>query len=145
MQSNKEEIEEKVEQKLLELDCKLVKFSVFFGKRRNKIEIVIYKENGVSHEDCNRVSREILRDSELDAYLGEDYLLEVSSPGINRKLHTIREYKVFKGHNIEFTIVNEGKPDIGEIIDVSEESIVILVGGEKKEIAIDNIEYAKLI
>jgi ribosome maturation factor RimP len=56
---------------------------------------------GVTHEDCANVSREVstILDVE-DAVPGGEYLLEVSSPGLDRKLSSPRDYERFVGSQV---------------------------------------------
>jgi ribosome maturation factor RimP len=67
------------------------------GKSR-MLRIVIDKPGGVTHEDCANVSREAgtILDVE-DAVPGGQYLFEVSSPGLDRKLLKPADYDRFVG------------------------------------------------
>ena len=57
------------------------------GGKARMLRIVIDKPGGVTHEDCASLSREVgtILDVE-DAIPGSSYVLEVSSPGLDRKL-----------------------------------------------------------
>src|SRR5947207_4119126 len=57
---------------------------------------------GVSHEDCANVSREVgtILDVE-DAVPGTEYMLEVSSPGLDRKLQKPEDFQRFTGSRIK--------------------------------------------
>lgn len=57
---------------------------------------------GVTHEDCAHLSREVstILDVE-DAVPGNDYLLEVSSPGLDRKLSTESDFSRFTGSRVK--------------------------------------------
>jgi ribosome maturation factor RimP len=57
---------------------------------------------GVSHEDCANVSREVgtILDVE-DAVPGTEYMLEVSSPGLDRKLQKATDFQRFTGSRIK--------------------------------------------
>ena len=57
---------------------------------------------GVTHEDCARFSREFgtIIDVE-DAVPGGSYVLEVSSPGLDRKLTTASDFERFRGHRVK--------------------------------------------
>jgi ribosome maturation factor RimP len=59
---------------------------------------------GVTHEDCAGISREVgtILDVE-DAVPGGSYLLEVSSPGLDRKLVRPADYERFTGSRIKLT------------------------------------------
>ena len=57
---------------------------------------------GVTHEDCARFSREFgtIIDVE-DAVPGGSYVLEVSSPGLDRKLTKASDFERFRGHRVK--------------------------------------------
>lgn len=73
------------------------------GKAR-MLRIFIDKAGGVTHQDCENVSREVstILDME-DVVPGDSYLLEVSSPGLDRKLTKPADYERFKGSLIKVT------------------------------------------
>jgi ribosome maturation factor RimP len=60
--------------------------------------------DGVTHEDCSAFSREFgtIVDVE-DAVPGGTYVLEVSSPGLDRKLKTGADFERFRGHRMKLT------------------------------------------
>ena len=68
------------------------------------LRIVIDKPAGVTHEDCANVSREVGTILEVeDAMPGGSYLLEVSSPGLDRKLVRPADYERFIGSLVKLT------------------------------------------
>ena len=73
------------------------------GKNR-MLRIVIDKPGGVTHEDCANVSREVstILDVE-DVIPGGSYVLEVSSPGLDRKLSRPEDYRRFVGSRVKLT------------------------------------------
>jgi ribosome maturation factor RimP len=62
------------------------------------------KPEGVTHEDCANLSREVstILDVE-DAVPGGSYVLEVSSPGLDRKLFRPADFERFKGSRVKLT------------------------------------------
>ena len=74
------------------------------GGKSRMLRIVIDKPNGVTHEDCASVSREVstILDVE-DAVPGGSYLLEVSSPGLDRKLYRPADFERFQGSRVKLT------------------------------------------
>src|ERR1700690_1709487 len=60
--------------------------------------------DGVTHEDCSKFSREFgtIVDVE-DAVPGGSYVLEVSSPGLDRKLTKAADFERFCGHRMKLT------------------------------------------
>ena len=78
-----------------------VEFRGAAGKAR-MLRIYIDKPGGVTHQDCEAVSREVgtILDVE-DAVPGGSYTLEVSSPGLDRKLRNAADYQRYTGSRIK--------------------------------------------
>ncbi len=91
------------------------------------IRIFIDKEGGVAHKDCELVSRnveKILDDGDL---ISTGYLLEVSSPGLERGLYDLKDFKRFAGHSAKVKTdeaINGQKRFLGKIVDVLGDTIV---------------------
>ncbi len=68
------------------------------------LRVFIDKPGGVTHEDCANVSRELstILDVE-DAVPGGAYVLEVSSPGLDRKLSHAADFERFTGSRVKLT------------------------------------------
>src|SRR5579863_714739 len=68
------------------------------------LRIFIDKAGGVTHEDCATLSREVstILDVE-DAVPGGSYVLEVSSPGLDRKLNRPADFERFQGSRVKLT------------------------------------------
>ena len=72
------------------------------GGKARMLRIFIDKPGGVTHEDCANLSREVgtILDVE-DVIPGGSYLLEVSSPGLDRKLTRAADYERFTGSRVK--------------------------------------------
>src|SRR6476661_10765590 len=68
------------------------------GGKSRMLRITLDKPGGVTHEDCANLSREVstILDVE-DAVPGGSYVLEVSSPGLDRKLVRPADFERFQG------------------------------------------------
>src|SRR6058998_2316279 len=68
------------------------------GGKARMLRIVIDKPAGITHDDCANLSREVstILDVE-DAVPGGTYTLEVSSPGLDRKLQKAADFERFTG------------------------------------------------
>lgn len=92
------------------------------------LRLYIDKEGGITIDDCELVSRA------LDAKLPEDiteqpFILEVSSPGIDRVLKRDAEYIKYKGRLVDiklFKAVDGSKEYQGELIGLIDNNVVIL-------------------
>jgi ribosome maturation factor RimP len=72
------------------------------GGKSRMLRVFLDKPGGVTHEDCANFSREFgtILDVE-DVVPGGAYVLEVSSPGLDRKLNRPADYERFTGHRIK--------------------------------------------
>ena len=83
----------------------LVEVEVKGGGVNRFVRISIDKPNGVTHGDCELVSQQVgtILDVE-DVVPGGHYTLEVSSPGVERKLLKARDYERFQGKKAKITL-----------------------------------------
>jgi ribosome maturation factor RimP len=98
------------------------------GKQR-LLRIYIDKPEGVSHADCEFVSQKVgdALDAE-DLVPGENYTLEVSSPGVERKLTKPADYQRFTGQKAKIVMreaVEDQKFWEGVLRGIEGESVVI--------------------
>ena len=104
------------------------------GTKRNPlVRIFIDKENGLTVEDCAEVSREIDARLEAEDLIPTKYVLEVSSPGLERELLTVEDFRRFMGKLAKVRTTNEttgSKTIVGRIKEVSGENITLEVRGD---------------
>ena len=93
-----EKILEIVERVAQSSGLEVVEVDLRGGGKARLLRIFIDKPEGVTHEDCVNFSREVgtIFDVE-DAVPGSTYTLEVSSPGLDRKLSKAAEFERFSG------------------------------------------------
>src|SRR5437763_3958046 len=129
------------------------------GGKSRMLRIVIDKPAGVTHEDCANVSREVGTILEVeDAMPGGSYLLEVSSPGLDRKLVRPADYERFTGSRVKLTTRNpvngnrffEGRLESFQqgrlTLDMSTARKKFRSDGEQRlEIDLANVEKANLV
>lgn len=130
------------------------------GNKR-MLRITIDKPAGVTHEDCANLSREVgtILDVE-DAVPGGSYLLEVSSPGLDRKLVRPADYERFTGSRIKLTThdaINGNRFFEGRLEDFRDGRLLLDLSAarkkarhkdgtpEKMEIELANVEKANLV
>jgi ribosome maturation factor RimP len=123
----------------------------------------IHREHlsGITHEDCQAFSRDFGTVLDVEELVpGDNYTLEVSSPGLDRKLHGISDFRSFSGSLVKlqtFEPIVGNRHWQGRLTQVSERAITIDLsalkqkGKSKKanqetaDIEIANIEKANLI
>lgn len=124
------------------------------GGKARLLRLFIDKPGGVTHEDCATVSRELgtILDVE-DAVPGGSYTLEVSSPGLDRKLVKPADYERFAGSRLRVTTrepLDGSRHFEGRLQGLREGRVVVETGGKKTaartvEIDLGNIEKANLV
>lgn len=62
------------------------------------VKVFIDKPNGVTIEDCSNVSRELETVLDAEDFIPTAYILEVSSPGLERELYSLQDFAKFAGH-----------------------------------------------
>ena len=72
--------------------------------RRVTLKIYIDAKDGVTIEDCAKVSRQGSGLLDVEDPISGDYLLEVSSPGIDRRLFKPEHFDLCKGEKIQVTL-----------------------------------------
>ena len=85
----------------------LIPLEILLERENNRqfLRIFIYSpDHNVSHLDCENMSRGL--GDMLDELIPFKYFLEVSSPGLNRKFKSEKEYIIFKGHDVIIKLKN---------------------------------------
>lgn len=70
------------------------------SKRNPTVRLIIDKPGGVTLEDCAQVSREVEAILDRDDFIPTAYVLEVSSPGIERELYVLADFVKFRGKDV---------------------------------------------
>ena len=71
------------------------------GLNHRILRIYIDKPAGVTHTDCQRVSDQVGTELDVEGLVSEVYTLEVSSPGLTRKLSGTRDFEKSRGHVVK--------------------------------------------
>lgn len=101
----------------------------------------------VSIEDCVKATKQISAVLNVEDVIKVDYGLEVSSPGVERRLFSIDQYKRYLNNNIKCKLKQkvEGSRVVkGALVEVEENQIKVDSNGDIKTVLISNIEKANL-
>ncbi len=143
----KEKVKELLQPILEEQDLKLVDIE-WVKEGKPVLRIYIYNPEGTSIDNCEFVSRRIGAVLDVEDIIPHSYTLEVSSPGLNRKLKNKEEYEIFKGRDIKI-VTNEPIEDKnvfkGKLLGLDEEENVKVEEKEKEvKIPLEKISKAQL-
>jgi ribosome maturation factor RimP len=118
------------------------------GKAR-LLRVYIDKPGGVTHGDCELISQKLSRLlDEQNAVPGDSYTLEVSSPGVERKLTKPRDFERAVGQKIRVTIREpiEGQTHLeGRLAEFAGQTLEVeLSTGRRVKIPLGDVQKAKL-
>jgi ribosome maturation factor RimP len=80
--------------------CRLLAVETAGSGRHLVLRLILDKESGVTLEDCEKVSRDASPLLDAEAEIGHRYYLEVSSPGLDRKLYSPEDAARFVGRRL---------------------------------------------
>jgi len=120
------------------------------------------RPEGVTHEDCSKFSREFGTIVDVDdAVPGGSYVLEVSSPGLDRKLTKAADFERFRGQRVKLTTrepVNNNRHFEGKLESFENGKLLLDLSAARKkkmrlkegaaakvEIGLGNVEKANLV
>ncbi|KEI34931.1 hypothetical protein clustered with transcription termination protein NusA [Francisella sp. W12-1067] len=110
------------------------------------VRVFIDHENGVSVNDCQTVSKELSVIFDVEDPISGKYVLEVSSPGMNRQIFNINQAQALIGFTVKavtFEPVNSQTKFKG-VLDKVEGNSIVLKLDDGKEVCFDFQELKKL-
>lgn len=120
-------------------DCFTVEVELRPG---NKLFVFADSDSGMTFEKCQKISRHLEAFLDTELWLGDKYLLEVSSPGVGRPLKFPRQYHNNIGRNLAVTL-NDKTQALGllksahETHFTLETKVIEREGKKKKEIVVE--------
>mgnify|MGYP003436647953 CR=1 FL=1 len=98
------------------------------------LRVFIDREEGVTIDDCEAVSRELSDLLDVEDFIPEAYFLEISSPGLGRQLKKDKDFARSIGEDVEVKLykpLNKKKEFEGELVSYDEENIVLGISEEE--------------
>lgn len=111
------------------------------------IRIFIDKENGVTLDDCGKFSRALSALFDVEDPIPTAYILEVSSPGLDRPLKALRDFQRSIGKLVRIITrarIEEQNIFTGRITGVGRGNIALSIEDKEIEIPFDQISKARL-
>ena len=141
------EIEKTIASYLDEMNLELADLEYVPEGGYNYLRIYIERVDGVtSIEDCVSFSEKI--DPLIEDFIKDKFFLEVSTPGIERRLRKEKDFLRFKGKKIRLALkskVNDKKVLTGDLVDFISNEVVVDVEGTLINIPLEKVKKANLI
>ena len=131
-----------------ELGYELLDVEYVVERGRWTLRIYIDKEGGVSVNDCAIVSKEVSPILDVEDPIDNSYVLEVSSPGLNRPLTKEKHFvwAIGKKIKVKTEMPIQGRRNFtGLLQDFKDGTLFLDVEGEMFSLSYDNIEKANLV
>ena len=112
------------------------------------LRVFIDKNQGVTVHDCQELSREIEDLIEIHELIDDHYVLEVSSPGLDRPLKKDTDFLRNKGKRIQiktYSPINNKKENVGTVIDCVNGTLFLEDKKDILKISLTEIAQAELI
>jgi len=142
-----EYIKEVIEKDIERLGCKVWGLELFGRHSNQTLRIYIDNKDGISVEDCEKVSKHVSKVLDTENDFSEKYMLEISSPGLDRKFFYKEQYQEFINESIRVTFFDkDNKKTIkGNLKEVDDISIKLEIKEEIHEIPFSSIIQANLL
>ncbi len=132
----KDELERMIEETAVELGYMIYETSALLRGEDTKIVVKLDSLEGISHQDCEKFSKSL--DHRLqEAELIPNYSLEVSSPGLKRRLRNMKEIERFKDSPVKIIYQDKDNRVVYQGILTGLDNEMIKIRSEEKDIILD--------
>jgi len=116
--------------------------------RHTLLRIYIDKDGGINVEDCAETSRQISSILDVEDPISGEYTLEVSSPGLDRLLFSLEQFRAYAGSKVKLRLAENlgGRRNfLGIIKAVTDDGIVLVTGEEELVVPYGLVEKANVV
>jgi ribosome maturation factor RimP len=143
-----DEIQKLIEPTIERLGYELTDLEVRLSGQGGLLRLTIDKQDGIDLDDCEKVSHAVSALLDVEDPVPGNYNLEVSSPGLDRKLTKVVHFQRFEGETLKVTMrfPIEGRRRFrGTLVSSDDENIVVEVDGESHSLPLTMIDTARLV
>jgi ribosome maturation factor RimP len=119
------------------------------GPNNRILRIFLDKPEGITLSDCENISRQVGTILDVEDLVPERYTLEVSSPGLDRKLLKLSDYERFAGRRARVKLRHpiDGRSHFtGQLAGLDQgQPALALEGGSRVRFSIDEVALARLV
>ena len=143
-----DELHDLLEPTIERLGYELTDLDVRLSGQGGLLRLTIDKPEGIDLDDCEKVSHAVSALLDVEDPVPGNYNLEVSSPGLDRKLTKVEHFQRFEGETLKVTMrfPIEGRRRFrGTLVSSNDENIVVEVDGESHSLPLTMIDTARLV
>lgn len=146
--AEKRELKTMIAQAVAAVGFEFVGCEVVKSGRSQIVRVYIDKPEGVTVDDCAMASKQIGSVLDAEQCMASQYNLEVSSPGLNRPLFELSQYKDFIGQTVHVKsrlAINGQRNFTGILRNVDESNVVLSVHDEEVSLPFASISKGNLV
>ena len=144
---NKDDIENIVKPVINRHECYLWGIEILRGRKRPTLRVYIESDAGAGIDDCELVAKDLNYEAELESILGDDFILEVSTPGIDRRFFYYEQLKEYVGEEFKIKLREplDGVKNInGYLAECKDDFLKIETSNLEYKLEFNEIEFCKL-
>ena len=130
------------------LGCELLGVQLSRGPRHSVLRIYIDSPDGITLDDCEKVSHQVSGILDVEDPVAGEYSLEVSSPGVDRPLFMEEHYRRFVGHRVRMRLavpLNGRRNLTGTLLGAESGEVMVDLEGEPVRLPLEQIAQARLV
>jgi ribosome maturation factor RimP len=143
-----EEIENTIKPAVENHGCELWGVDLLRGKKRPTIRVYIDAIAGATIEDCEKIAQDLNYELALnDSFIDQDYVLEVSTPGIDRKFFKAEQLSSFihEEFNLKLREAMNGKKSlIAKLLNVKNNEMILKCDEEQVSLNFLDLDLCRL-
>ena len=142
------EIESLLANSVASQGCEIWGVELSQAGKHTRLRLYIDKPDGVTIDDCEKVSRQVSDVLDVSEALTSQYTLEVSSPGMDRTLFRGSQYLDSVGEQVEVRLnfPFEGKKRIvGLLAGYENDEVIVQSEGEEFLLPVENVQKARIV
>ena len=142
------ELEIAIEPVITSHGCELWGIEFVRGKKRPTIRVFIDAIAGATIDDCEKIARDLNYELALnDMFFDQDYVLEVSTPGLDRKIFKVEQLSAFLKEDFDLKLrkMKNGKRSfVAKLLNIDNDKVLFQSGEEKMVFNFVDLDLCRL-
>ena len=108
------------------------------------VRIFVHREGGITVDELAKISRRISEALDKEDFIHHKYFLEVSSPGLDRKLTSLRDFQRVISETLRI-ILDDSRAVEGKLIEATPEFLIVKTKAGEQKIPFSKVNFGKII